>query len=297
MRPEIGAVVDFARFDRVSGASWLTVNVCKSLMQLQVAGRLRMDGDEVAEFATMLVDAQPNMGSVWNLANGILGTGGEPDAISKLCESFILHHSTASSRIAVNVAHLLRDKTVITNSSSRAVFHAVLKAAEDSDVKVIVCESRPMREGALMARELGNLGVETVVIADAALANRAQSADIAIVGADTVNSKGVIGKIGLLHLAMSAASNELMMPVLADTTKFAPVELVEDLRSPDEILDGNYSGVAVENFYFEQIGFGQLSFLVTENGKVMPKEAVQAVQRLSVHEVLANRRSRPIPPS
>jgi translation initiation factor 2B subunit (eIF-2B alpha/beta/delta family) len=87
------------------------------------------------------------------------------------------------------------------------------------------------------------------------------------------------------------------MLVLADTTKFAPVEVVEDLRSPDEILDGSFPGVSVENFYFEQVGFEFVSFLVTENGKVMPIEASEAVKRLPVNEVLANRANRPTEPS
>ena len=282
MRPEIEAIVNSSRSDRLSGASWLTVNVCKSLMELCGTDRFRMSEDELAEFAVALVEAQPNMGSVWNLANGVLGTGGDPQKIGKLCESFVLHHSTASSRIASNVAHLLLGKTVITNSSSRAVFHSIVKAAETSDVEVIMTESRPMREGVLMARELGSLGIDVKVIADAALANRARRADLSIVGADAVNARGIIGKIGLLHLGIASASGGIMMISLADTTKFAPIEVAEDLRSPAEILDGVNPGVSVENFYFEQIGFEFVSFLVTENGKVMPREASEAVRRLPV---------------
>jgi translation initiation factor 2B subunit (eIF-2B alpha/beta/delta family) len=245
---------------------------------------MRLDLDE---FAKGLAKSQPNMGSVWNVANGILHRSADIGSLMSFCESTADHHAHIAQVIASHAIHLLEGRAVLTTSSSSAVFHSLVEASRRSPVSVHVCESRPMREGVIMARELANFIPDITVIADAALALFSYEADVAVVGADAVNRDGVIGKIGLSHLALACERRNIPVIVLADTSKFAPIGLTRDPRNPGELLDPSCPGVGVENLYFEQVELDRVSTIISEKGRMSKEDAQRAVWGVKVHPKLA----------
>jgi translation initiation factor 2B subunit (eIF-2B alpha/beta/delta family) len=286
---ELEAILHQLRADRLSGASALAAHACASLKAVcdRVPGRsLQHDLDE---FALAVARAQPNMGSLWTLANGILHRSADASSVASFCEALVDHYPAAAARIAELAAGEVAGKRVLTTSSSSAVFHTMVRASGAPDTSVVVCESRPMREGVLMARELGHLNVNVTVVADAALSLFSHEAAVGLVGADAVNRDGVIGKIGMAHLAMACESRSIPLIVLADSTKFAPVPLSRDLRDPSELLDSASPGVTVENLYFEQVPFKHVDAIFSERGRMSVEDAQRAVWGAKVHPKLAQK--------
>ena len=289
MLPELEAVLHHVRADRLSGASAMSLSVCVQLKAL--CGRFQGATlpEDLDEFAVGLVRAQPNMGSIWNLANGILLRSSDVSSVASFCESMSQHLSNAPVKIAEAAAAEIVGKRVITTSSSSAVFHTLMKASSHRGTSVIICESRPMREGVLMAQELGRMGVNVTVIADAALALFSSETSIAIAGADAVNKSGIIGKIGLAHLTMACDSRNIPLLVLADSSKFAPISLSKDLRDPSELLEPSMPGVSAENRYFEHVSFEHVSAIFSEKGRLSSEDAQRAVWGAKVHMKLAQK--------
>lgn len=289
MLPELETILHQMRADRLSGASAIAMGVCVPLRA--VCERFRGSSVQVdlEDFALALAKAQPNMGSVWNLANGILHRAADASAAAEFCGSMAVHYSTAPARIAEHAAHEVSGKRVLTTSSSSAVFHTLVKSSGSPGTSAIVCESRPLREGVLMARELGRLDVRVTVIADAALALFSSEAKVAIAGADAVNKDGVIAKIGLAHLAMACESRNIPLLVLADSSKFAPVSLSRDLRDPSELLEPGTSGVSAENRYFEHVSFEHVGAVYSEKGRLSTEDAQRAVWGAKVHPKLSGK--------
>lgn len=289
MLPELEAILHQMRADRLSGASALTMGVCVPLRSVCERFHGNAVQRDLEGFALALAKAQPNMGSIWNLANGILHRAADASAVAAFCGSVAVHHSAASTRIAELAAHEVSGKRVITTSSSSAVFHTLVRASGVPGTSVIVCESRPLREGVLMARELGRLKVQVRVIADAALALFSSEASVAVAGADAINKDGVIAKIGLAHLAMACDSRNMPLLVLADSSKIAPIALSKDPRDPSELLEPGAPGVTAENRYFEQVSFKHVGAIYSEKGRLSSEDAQRAVWGSKVHPKLAGK--------
>ena len=289
MHPELEAALHRLRADRLSGATALTIGVCSSLGPFCERMKGQASKTDLEEFALSMVKAQPNMGSLWNLANGVLHRSADPLSVASFCASFAEHCSGAAARVAEHVAPEVSGRRVLTSSSSSAVFHTLLKASSRAGTSVIVCESRPMREGVLMARELGRMGVGVTVIADAAAALLLSESSVAIAGADAVNKEGVIGKIGLAHIALACEARGTPLLILADSAKFAPVPLSKDPRDPSELLEPGIPGVSADNRYFEHVGFDHVPSLYSETGRLSTEDAQRAVWGSKVHSKLAQR--------
>ncbi|MCJ7562624.1 MAG: hypothetical protein MUO84_06405, partial [Thermoplasmata archaeon] len=276
------------RGDALSGATSLTIEVCKSLWGVCNGPENKLRQDDIAELAVGLVRAQPNMGCIWSLADSLLKADPVPLEISRLCESTIAHHSSAPGKIADLVLPSIKGGAVLTSSSSSAVFNTLIKASSDSHLSVFVCESRPLREGVIMANELSNLGVEVTVIADAALAKYSAKVDVMLAGSDMVNGDGAIGKIGIAHMGLSSRASGVPLIVLSDSSKFVPAPLVDDLRKPDELLEPGITSVRVENVYFEEVSHGMISSIFTESRQMTGPEAARIASDVQLDERLSS---------
>ncbi len=287
MLPELETILHHTRADRLSGATALAMGVCNSLGA--ALGRLegRPSQGDLEAFALAVAKVQPNMGSVWNVANGLLHRASDPTTVAEFCSRMSGHLAGAPATLAEKALPHVSGRRIITNSSSSAVFHTVLKASSVGGTSLVVCESRPLREGVLMARELGRMGVAVTVIADAALNLFSEEVKVGLVGADLVNSDGVVGKIGIAHMAMACRERNIPMVVLADSSKFAPVPLSEDPRDPSELLEVDAAEVTVENRYFEHVPFELVGHIVTEKGRISCDDARRAVWGVKAHPKLA----------
>ncbi|MGQ9587264.1 MAG: hypothetical protein ACUVT7_02630 [Thermoplasmata archaeon] len=258
------------RADRVSGASEMALRTCAEVRELCRKSKRNMTRDELKEFAAGLVRAQPNMASIWNLANSLLLSDLTPESAISVCSSMQSTLRKAPKAIGKMVAESLAGKAIATNSSSRTVLESLLAANRLGRISVHLSESRPMREGLLLAGELARRGIKVTVYGDSSLARAVGKSDVAVAGADIVNSSGIVGKVGLMHLALCAKEKGTSTLVLADTTKFAPIRLEPDYRDPGEIAGRLARGIRVENVYFEEVPLDYFSMIVTESAKILP---------------------------
>lgn len=251
--------------------------------------------DELRDFAIGLTRAQPNMAPLWNLANDILLSDRSMSAIVNIGRRTEMHHAHASRAVGRLVSSELAGKTVVTNSSSSAVFDALVSAKRRSHVTALIPESRPMLEGLAMAKELVRKGVPVILFGDSSLSRAVRLADIAAVGSDAVTGSHVLGKVGIVNLALSSREYGLRCIVCADTSKFFPIRLQEEQRPGYEILRHPPKGMTIDNVYFEEARLGLFSEIFTERGRISPTAANKLVRTMKIAPELAPISSRARP--
>lgn len=286
MDRDLSDIVKRARADTVSGASKIALNAATRLGSIVNRRGASLDRKDYRGFAIALASAQPNMGPVWNFSNELLLCNQEPSSLLTICRRAIEHHRTSPKRVGTVASPALKGKVIVTNSSSSAVWEAVIRASRTSDVNVLVAESRPKREGLALAKRLGLEGIDVTLFADAALSSFVARADVAVAGADSITGSSVIGKMGLMNLALSSQEFGIEVLILADSSKLAPLHFFEDLRPSDEILRKPGRGVRVENVYFEEVPLKRVSWIVTENRRIRPSFASRIVSTMRVAEDL-----------
>ncbi|GAB4318243.1 MAG: hypothetical protein Kow0074_07320 [Candidatus Zixiibacteriota bacterium] len=115
--------------------------------------------------------------------------------------------------------HLLEAKTLLTLSASSAVREALLALAEMTSPLIIVCESRPNREGAAMAKDLHDKGLSAEAVLDAAVGSLMERVDAVLLGADWVDDDGFINKTGSRMLSDLARLYLKPVYVVADSLR------------------------------------------------------------------------------
>jgi ribose 1,5-bisphosphate isomerase len=166
--------------DHRSGSVALTRRAGEALNLL--AGQEPRSGEAfAAQLETscrLLAAAQPSMAPILNLANSVLfAVGGLRDVDEQCAQvepavaAFLNGMETAGQAISKSVAGLLKNgMTVMTHSYSETVRNSLMKASEAGcRFRVIATESRPLGEGAVLAKELGEAGIRVNLIVDAAM--------------------------------------------------------------------------------------------------------------------------------
>jgi translation initiation factor 2B subunit (eIF-2B alpha/beta/delta family) len=156
--------------------------------------------------------------------------------------------------------------------------------AEATDnVRAIVVESRPAREGVGLARALGEHGIRSTLIVDAGIAQFMDRVDAVIVGGDTVSGSFFVNKLGTHPMVLTARSQDVPVYLLASLLKLVSddeVPQVDAPRSPDEVESSSMTNVTVENYYFERVPLSPLTGIVTEDGILSPDEVADRVAAL-----------------
>lgn len=273
------------RADTLSGATQVAAAASRVLHQaaLEVPGE---SPDEtrvgLAALCVKVLDAQPAMAPLAALVCDVLaaartegGASAVRSAAAEAAERFHRRIETRRWGVARRAAHLLpRQGTLLTVSSSATVRDALLYDAPLRDLRVICLEGRPMYEGRLMAEALASAGVEVVVAVDAAADALVTSADVVLLGADSVGDRGVVNKIGSLGVARAAQRRGVPVHVATDETKILPPGFPQSLtddRPAHEVWDAP-RGVSVWNRYFEAVPLDAITSLVTDETVYRPEE-------------------------
>jgi translation initiation factor 2B subunit (eIF-2B alpha/beta/delta family) len=176
----------------------------------------------------------------------------------------------------------------MTNSFSATCHHGLRHLAEaTNNVRAIVVESRPAREGVGLARALGEHGIRSTLIVDAGIAQFMERVDAVIVGGDTVSGSFFVNKLGTHPMVLTASSHDVPTYLLASLLKLVPDGEVPDVdapRSPEEVEPDHMDNVTVENYYFERIPLAPLSGVVTEEGVLPPEEIARRVAALETDD-------------
>ncbi len=152
--------------------------------------------------------------------------------------------------------HLNRTTKIITLSNSKTLQDVfLLMKKEGIPFELIVSESRPQNEGAIMAEKLAEQGIKVKLITEAMLGQEAREVDIGIIGADKILKDGsVVNKTGSLSLAIILKHYSKPLFVLADKTKkSSEISFQPKLYPSEEIKKIKNAMIQITNYYFEKV--------------------------------------------
>lgn len=268
--------------DRVRGASELA----RRCLQLLAASAREATADNADKLhrtlesrQRRLVACRPSMAPVQNLldewwrAVSPHGTGPLADLRSLAvaeAEQRIGRSRTALERVGQNAAaYVGTDKTIITHSLSSTVIE-VFDRLKGSNVQALVSESRPLKEGRILARQLAEWQIPTQLITDAQLGLFVGQADVALVGADSLlPDGGLINKAGSLLLALAARERAVPFCVCCESYKRRRPGMdqpeLEEMKG-DELGAPPIPGVRIRNVYFDITPARLIDRWIDENG-------------------------------
>ncbi len=253
----------------------------------------------LCETAKGLVNAQPAMAGIFNVANKILlaAEGLETnsqmhEAIIGTANGIIQSSSRCLQEIAANASRLLQSgQTVITHSFSSTVFLSLSEAKESGkDFTVICTESRPMMEGVTLARQLARSGIQVKLVTDAAMCGLLHLSDLVFLGADSLGTEGLINKIGSMPIAVIARRYNVPCYTLCSTHKFVPPghRLHPDKQgNTREIFDEQLPNITPLNPYFDLTPLEYLHGVVTEKGVRSTEAVKEDFDSLKIHPFLS----------
>ena len=168
------------REDNFSGSIELTLRAADVLLALLSSSEVLANSELSSKLecaCIALVEAQPAMAPIVNLCNITLldidaarAVGDVRASVRETCRRFAARVQSSSSDISCQAVELIPDgATVLTFSRSLTVLTSLLHAREVGRSFQVICpESRPGGEGIRLAQELGEHGIVTNLVVDAA---------------------------------------------------------------------------------------------------------------------------------
>ena len=252
--------------DRESGASEILDEVIGVLRDALAAGT------PMTAVARAICRAQPSMAPVWNAALEALASAPAPERF----ERFALRVARAPQALTrVAVEFLSSDAgpaplQLVTVSFSRSVAFVLEALAHTHALHVACSEGVPALEGRRLASRLAASGIPVTYFSDAAIGHALASADVALVGADTIAPEWFLNKSGTRMLAAAAAQQGLPVYVVATRDKFVSdavaARMVVREGAPAEVWETPPAGVTVRNPYFEPTPLDLVASVITDTG-------------------------------
>ncbi len=278
--------------DRYHGAEWLSSAALGTMIAIALNASAD-DADELRDAlkscARRIAESRPSMTSITNKLGMFYSRLPKGAALNELraaatkSASMIIKESRKDrSRLVENAKSVLGEPaTVFTISDSSTVADLVLGVGAKN---VVVTESRPQMEGRHLAERLAGDGVNVLLVVDAAAAMFMESADVAVVGADSVlYDGGFVNKIGTRTVALAARDQGVPFYVVCSTSKFnvmnylgRGVELEE--KDPSEVAE--IEGVNVRNPYFEVVPGRLVTGIITEMGVMEPLDIRRRMEEM-----------------
>jgi translation initiation factor eIF-2B subunit delta len=269
--------------DTHSGATAITQKAARCLMVFSEQGQPNASTcrEQLIALGQAIIDAHPMMSSLFNLVNQVFleseaarrleSIEAIQRAVRSSAKRYLEATQTALAAIAKNGQKLLSPhSTVMTHSSSTTVAGILREASlQGKSIRAIVTESRPFCEGRELARNLGQQGIPTQVVLDAAIAQYVKRADLVIVGVDRITEESFLNKVGTLSLAMAAHEEQVPFYVACETNKFLPLTaspLRAVLENSEQRAQEEWMNVELVYSLFEQIANRWLTGIITEEG-------------------------------
>ncbi len=301
IHPTIAALIREVAEDNASGAVELTKKATQALLLFSDETSAQDLSQFLSEFTTAgreLIRAQPSMAPLFNLVNSVLSSldaaenVGEARRIVKAAASaFAEDLDVSGDKIAKQALPLISDgATIMTHSRSSTALRALFLAKDKGRNFAILCtESRPICEGRQLAKQLAQQGIDVTLVTDAAVAHFMNQVDLAMVGADSISSKGLVNKMGTHALALAANAHGVPFYALCGIEKFLPSDCPHmeiELKDPREIWEDSPGGVTVLNYYFDLTPLEFVSTVVTEKGLLGSADVLKMVSQLQTHKLL-----------
>jgi translation initiation factor 2B subunit (eIF-2B alpha/beta/delta family) len=296
---DLEALVAPLRADVTSGAATLARAAAAVVERVALDARSASASRLVEELTSLtlaLLDAQPAMAPLVALARDVLlslDVQQPPEAVRERAISAARAFQESLSACAANTARVaaqhLPHGAVLTLSFSSTVRDALREAACARAVHVFCLESRPLREGETLARELAEAGLSVTLAVDAAAESLLPACGAVLLGADSIGDLGVVNKIGSAGLARSAAHHGVPLLVAADASKRLPPGFPQLLGEdrPASDVSTNIGGLRVWNRYFEAFPGDLVTTFLGEEGPLQPMDLERRRRGLAVPPALA----------
>lgn len=253
---------------------------------------------EAAEKLSVSRPTEPMMRNLLREAEGFAEEQAKKRALAQLRKSIISHEESMIKRMESDSKKLARygaelipqDALVLTHCHSSTVTKALIAAKKmRKKFRVIAFETRPRYQGRKTAMELAEAGIDVTLSVDGGMGLYMKKADIVLVGADSITSRGdLINKIGTSTLAHIARMNDVSVYCCAELSKYSPKtmfgarEKIEE-RDPKEVWERPPKGVKIRNPAFEATPAKYLSGYVTEAGVIPPSSFfAMATEKLGI---------------
>ncbi len=194
-------------------------------------------------------------------------------------------------RLAEYGARLIPDDALVLTHchSSTSTMCMIAAKRMRKRFRVVSFETRPRYQGRTTAAELAKAGIDVTSAVDGAMNIFMKKADIVIVGADSVTSRGdLINKIGTSTLAHIARMNDVSFYSAAELFKYSPMtifgtrERIEQ-REPGEVWEKPPKGVKIANPAFEATAAKYINGYITELGVIPPQSFfAMATEKLGI---------------
>jgi ribose 1,5-bisphosphate isomerase len=219
------------------------------------------------------------------------GSTEKVDSLSQIVASnvglFLQNLEASRERVAEIGAKRIRDGMLIfTHCHSSTVTRMIAKAkADGKNFSVICTETRPALQGRITAREMVELGIQTMFIVDSAARSYMGDVDVVFVGADAITSEGnVVNKIGTGGIAVLAHEARKPFYVVSELLKFDPETLYGgyeriEQRNPAEVWSEPPGGLSVRNPAFDVTPSRYIHGLICEEGVIAPQSIAEVIRR------------------
>jgi len=263
------------------------------------AAAFRKEMSSVADTLSASRPTEPMMRNLLDEAvRSVAGSAKKQRDAAALAKLLVAHESAVlakmdddAKRLASYGAKLIPDGAlVLTHCHSSSSTRVMIEAKKMRKRFSVVCfETRPRFQGRTTAAELAAAGVDVTMTVDGGMNLFMKKADIVIVGADSVTSRGdLINKIGTSTLAHIARMNDVSFYSAAELSKYSPMTMFGTLekieeRDPAEVWDKPPRGVRIRNPAFEATAAKYINGYITEAGVIPPQSFFTlATQKLGI---------------
>jgi len=230
-------------------------------------------GKEFEKAAKKIEETRPTAVVLHNCLE-VLKKDRKTESISKLLRQL----NEATKKISIKGSRLIKDGYKIMTHCHSGEALAVIKQAwkEGKKITVYATETEPKHQGIKTARELAELKIPVMLIADSAIEFFIKDVDIVIVGADSlrvVPPIGLVNKIGTYPMAVVAKEHKKPFYVAANTLKIdRRKRFVIEERSPNEIYVEHIKTLEVKNPAFDITPLKYIKRIICEKGVMTPKQ-------------------------
>ncbi len=250
--------------DKVHGSSELLDQICKNFLKnlnnsIYISSSIKKLKKNLSHFPVIInftndIENILKKNEVYNLRNYL--------------NDFIKNKNDNYKIIFAKAENLLsKCKTVLTISHSKTLINIFkLWNNSESNVKVIICESRPKYEGVLMAKEISKSKIKTEVITEAMSGNIIKKVDAIVLGADQILPNGnIVNKTGSRMLAVIAKYHKIPVYVFASRDKIVKKKVVKQ-RTPGKLEEALFVNDRIKfiNEDFEEIENGLITKIFTD---------------------------------
>lgn len=209
------------------------------------------------------------------------------EIIASSSQQFLKRLEGSREKIAEIGARRIRNGSVILTHCHSSTLTYMLKKArlEGKSFRIICTETRPVFQGRITAKEMLELGVDTMLIVDSAARFFVNQADFVLVGADAITSEGnIINKIGTSAIALVAQEARTPFYVVAELLKFDPVTMYGDYekieeRASKEIWADPPKNLLIRNPAFDVTRRDFIHGIICEEGIISPHSVVEVMHR------------------